>query len=273
MLDDRKLHSSLELPSNPQDFYGIPFLVAERGTDYFVPWDAVGNSWQPRGPCYVGSVSGLPSASNCAIGAKAIVDVAAPGGLTRAPSSGVKMRRLALVVDYQRDGTTKAWKPDGAQTLWVGGGTGANPVGADWIATAGTSIVAEIGQIPAGLLAVADLELFWRIAVGRKTTAVGTADVLLAIGPTPGTVGTGIDAVAALTANVAAIAWLEGSLWSRNSSSSYCTYSNSPQSKANSAASTAVGNDLTAAQTLQVVLNSATAGDIFNVSSFTIGVR
>lgn len=275
MYHSRKLQSSSELPTYPQDFKGVTFQVLERGltADAYTPWTSSGGAWSPLGPSYVGSLSGLPSATWMALGARAIIDQPAPGGLTRAPAQGAKMNRLKLIVALLADGATKVWRPDGAQTLFNLAGVPGSPAGANFTATGATGIITEFGQLPIGLLSVAGTELYFRLLVGRGATAAGTADVALTIGPTPGTIGTTIAVCPALTANANAVGWIEGSLFVGDTTHQAATYTLTPGAKGNVSASVATTLNLAVAQTLQVSISSASTNDIFNVIAGTVGIR
>jgi hypothetical protein len=272
-LEERKLFSSLDLPGNPQDYVGQTFYCCERGVNpgYFTPWDSCGGQWTPRGPSYTGTVANLPAAANVRIGTRAVIDELAPGGLTRPPAAGTKMRRLKLICGVQPDGVTPVWLPDGKQVLFQLGGTTSGPSIADWTAPAGTSIIGEVGLIPANLLANANSKLWWDAQVGRHTTATATADAILALG-TSGTAGTALSDVTTLAASVSVIGWLLGSMWVKTATAEDCTITNTPQGKANVAAQATLAIDLTALQTLQFAVANAANLDIFNVRSLTIGV-
>lgn len=275
-LEERKLFSSLDLPAYPQDYVGHTFYCAERGSavGYYTPWDPVGGEWQPRGPSYVGALSGLPAAANVRLGTRAIIDEAAPGGLTRPPAAGVKMNRLRLVCAYLPDGTTKAWRPEGDQILYKIGGNVANPACANFTSVAATGIIAEVGTLPANLFAVNGLELYVRATGGRSTTAAGTATFAMLLGPTPGTAGTTTLASGLSAANVNAVVWIEGSVWARTSGSQFTTLTLTPEgASANIASQMSLTQDMTVAQTIQFAFSGATVGDIFNIPSFEIGIR
>lgn len=271
---DRRIGSSMELPSHPEVFDGVTVLCAERGVDYFTPWTSCGGQWIAQGPSYVGVWSGVPAASKVRIGCRVIVDETAPAGLTRAPAAGVKMNRLELECRYLPDGATKAWRPRGDQLLFQLGGAPGNPAIAAFTAVAAAGIIGEFGQIPAGLLNQPGMELYARAMIGRGATAAGTASISMTLTPTPGVAGTAFAAIAALTANANAIGWIEGSMFVRTSASQGCTYTLTPNGVGTTAATGApMTQDLTVAQTLALAFSSGTIGDIFTGLAVSVGVR
>lgn len=156
-------------------------------------------------------------AASTPLGTTVIIDEPPATGLTTPPTS-TKMSRIELINSYLVDGTTRAWRPRGVQTVFARGGSASNAIIS---ATTGTGAPVNIGDlftVPASLFALADTVVEFAVLVERTAGSTGTPTHALVLGTQA--IGT-----APMTANANSVAYIEGKFFVRTSTTQFSSYS------------------------------------------------
>lgn len=130
--------------------------------------------------CYIGDT--LPDPTTKQLRSKAILDIAAPTGLTNPPTLGTKMNRMHFINCFDIDGTTRIWAPEnGEHLIYCRKGSRGSPCLPTVTLTGTTGALTEFMRTAANFLLLYD---YIHIQVGIARTGTGLANVGIRIGGT-----------------------------------------------------------------------------------------